>query len=875
MNLWSALRHWHRRDAEIDEELRSHVSMDAQDRVERGESPEQAAESAHREFGNLLLVKESTREVWGWATVERYVQDLKYALRQMRRSPGFTLAAVLTLALGLGATTAMFSIVNGVLLAPLKFPQPDRLYRALTIVAPRFKANSPYPVNARHFSEWRAHGQSWEQIAMVDGLGATITGQGEPQRIFGWSVSYNLLKTLGIQPALGRDFRPEEELPGNSNVVMLSRSLWQSRFASSASVVGQSIVLDGVPHLVVGILPETLKLPNISEPMILRPLGFDVSQSRGYGQYDYYSIMRLKPDVQPQAAIGEMNALIADLVRQFKIESKPGLAPLLDQATAEVRPALWLLFGAVGVVLLIVCVNVGNLMLLRTGSRLREAGVRMALGASKARLFGLALMEAAALVGIGGLLGLVFANLAIGAFVAAAPISLPRLDEVRIDWRVLSFSCAAMALSALICGFIPAWRLSKTAPLDALRAGSANLTELDRRLRLREVIVGVEVALSTLLLVVGGLLIVSFIRVIASDKGFDVARVVTQNFALTGSRYTKQRQARFIEDALPQLASLPGVEAVSLTNQIPLGGQNLACGLRDPDHLLDPAHPDSASNFAGLANYQYVAPGFWRTMGIPVSSGRGLEEQDRDRRLAVVSERVARTLWPDRNPIGKRIMTCGSLESAILEVIGVAGDARTTAEQEPPLTIYQPYWDIGVEGGSFVLRTKGNPAAVTGALREVLRSLDPDLPIAPARTVVEVLDRSVAPRRFEMYLAATFAAAALILASIGIYGIVSFSVARRTPEIGIRMALGAAPRQLIGMVIQQGLLPVLGGLAAGLIAALGVGRFVANQLFGVSPHDPLTISLVAVLLLLVAVGACLIPARRAIRIDPVRALRFE
>jgi predicted permease len=876
MSLWNTFQQWRRRDADLDEEIRAHLSMAEQDRIERGESPKDAALAAHREFGNPLLVKEVTRGVWGWGAVERSFEDLKYAFRQMRRSPGFTLVAILTLALGLGATTAMFSIVNGVLLTPLKFPEPDRLYMAQTIVAPRFKANGPWPVNARHFHEWRTHGQSWEQIALFfDGRGATLTGTGEPQRVGGLGVSHNFLKTLGIQPALGRDFRPEEELPGNSNVVILSDSLWQNRFASDPSIVGQSILLDGAPNLVIGIMPE-LRLPNIRNPMILRPLGFDVSQARGYGQYNFYSVVRLRPGIQPQAAIAEMNALIADLVRQFKIESKPGMSPLLDWATADVMPALWLLLGTVGAVLLIVCVNIGNLMLLRTGGRLREAGVRMALGASRQRLFGLALTEAVALVAIGGVLGLFLADAAIRAFAAFAPVSLPRLDEVRIDWRVLLFASAAMALSTLICGFVPAWRLSKTAPLDALKAGSANVTELGRRLRLREAIVGLEVALSTLLLVVGGLLVVSFVRVIAADKGFDVARVISQDFALTNSKYAnRQSTTRFIREALPQLASLPGVEAVSVTNQAPLRGQNSTCGLRDPDHLPDSAHPDAASNFAGLANYQFVAPGFWKTMGIPIIRGSALEERDRDRRVAVVSERVARTLWPDQNPIGRHVMTCGSAESATLEVVGVVGDARATAEQEPPLTIYQPYWDTGMGGGSFVLRTKADPSTVMGALHKVLRSLDPDLPLAPAQTMVQVLDESVAPRRFEMYLAVAFAVAALVLASFGIYGIVSFTVARRTPEIGIRLALGAEPRQLVAMVLRQGLLPVVGGLTAGLIGALGIGRFLASQLFGVSPSDPLTISIVTMLLLIVAVGACLIPARRAIRIDPVRALRFE
>jgi predicted permease len=874
MSWWQWWKQWRGREEAIDEEIRAHLAMAVRDRVERGELPEDAERAARREFGNELLIKEVTREMWGWVAVERFVEDLSYVFRQMRRSPGFTAIALITLALGLGATTAMFSLVNGVLLEPMKFPEPGRLYEVQTIVAPRFKANRPWPVNARHFYEWRTHGQSWEQIALIDGLDLTLTGSGEPQRLAGLAVSYNFFRTLGVQPAEGRDFLAGEELPGHSNVVILADSLWRTRFAADPSIVGRTIELSGEPNLVIGVMPPAFRLP-WGTPGIFRPLGFDVSQARAYGMYNFESVMRLKPGVQPQQAVAEMNALIADLVRRYHIESKPGLAPLLDRTTAGVRSALWLLLGAVGTVLLIVCVNIGNLMLLRTSSRHREAGVRMALGASRWQLFGIVLQEAVVLVAIGGGIGLLLAHVGLKAFTATAPVSLPRLDEVYMDWRVLIFSLAAMGLSTLICGFVPAWRLSKIEPLESLKTGSANATELGRRLRLREAMVGLEVALSTVLLIVGGLLMVSFVRVLGADKGFDVAHVIAQDFALTNSKYTNARRARFIREALPRLGSLPGVDIASVTNQAPLLGENAVCGLRDPDHLLDPAHPDAASNFAGLANYQFVGPDFWRAMGIPMKNGRGLEERDQERKVAVVSERVARTLWPDTNPIGRRVMSCGSIQSATLEVIGVAGDVRTSAEQDPPLTVYQPYWDLPMVGGSFVIRTRANPATVIGGLHRVLRSIDSDLPIAPARTMQQTLDESVRARRFEMYLAVAFAAVALLLASLGIYGVVSFAVARRTPEIGLRMALGARPAQLVAMVLRQGMVPVVTGLVAGLFCSLSIGSYLASQLFGISPRDPLTIGAVTILLLAVAAGACFMPSRRAIGVDPVRALRFE
>lgn len=875
---------WLRRQKEesLEEEIRVHLAMASQARIEQGESPDEATRSARREFGNELLIKEVTRDMWGWSALERFAQDLKYAFRQIRRSPGFAAVVVLTLALGLGAITAMFSIVNGVLLEPMRFPDPGRLYVAQTIVAPRFKATGPWPVNARHFSEWRTHGKSWGQIALVSGMSLTLTGSREPEQLSGFSVSYNFFRTLGVQPARGRDFLPEEELPGHSHVVILTDALWRTHFGADPAVIGRTISLSGEPNLVIGVMPPALRMPTGGEwgpgfgsaPVIFQPLGFDVSQSRAYGEYGWGSILRLKPGVQPQQAVTEMNALIADLVRQFHIESKPGMTPLEDQATSGVHSSLWLLLATLGAVLLIVCVNAGNLMLVRTSGRYREAGVRMALGAGRGQLFRIVMTEAIVLVAMGGSLGLFLAYWGLKSFVDAAPVSLPRLDEVHMDWRVLTFSFIAMLLATLLCGLVPAWRLSRIAPLESLKSSVAN-SELRQRLRVREAMVSVEVALSTVLLVVGALLMLSFLRVIHTDQGFEASRVITQDFSLIGPKYTDVRTRGFIGSALLELRSIPGVESASMADRVPLRGDGTTCGLRDPDHLIDPSHPDAASNFAGLASYRFVAPDYWKTMGIPLRSGRVLNLSDQNRKVAVVSQSIAEVLWPGQDPIGRHVMSCGSIKSTVLEVVGVAGGTRVSPEQAPPLMVYEPYWEVLRGGGSFVLRTRSDPAAVIGSLHKVLRSLDPDLPIAPATTMQQILDESVADRRFEMDLAVAFAVAALLLASLGIYGIVSFAVARRTPEIGIRIALGARPRQLMAMMIRQGMLPVMAGLAAGLGAALLIGQLLASQLFGISPRDPVTISLVTLLLLFVAVCACLVPARRALRIDPARALRSE
>jgi predicted permease len=580
----------------------------------------------------------------------------------------------------------------------------------------------------------------------------------------------------------------------------------------------------------------------------------------------------LKPGVQPAHAISEMNAGIAEFARRFAIDIRATLIPLQDQMTAGARSGLWLLLGTVGAVLLIACVNVGNLMLVRTSGRYREAGLRMALGASRANLFGLVLKEALVLVVVGGALGLLIAYAGVKLFVAAAPIDLPRLEDVHLDWRVLAFACAAALLSALLCGLFPAWRLAQTQPQESIKAGASNATEGGRKLRLRELMVSVEVALSTVLLIAGGLLMLSFFRLMRVDKGFRVERVITQNLPLTSPKYRQEAaQARFIDEVIAKLDVIPGVSSVAVTNQIPLRGETMLAPLSDPGQ-------GEIGKDTATASFRLVSPGYWKTLGIPLRQGRFFEDADRNRAVVVLNERAAQQLWPHENPLGRHVRhvigPCNGCSP--LEVVGIVGDTRDRAlAQDPPLTAYEPYWEEPMDGAGVIVRTRADPAAVIGAMRAAIRSVDPEIPIGETRTMERILEESVALRRFQMDLAAAFAMAALVLASLGIYGVVSFSVARRTPEMGIRIALGARGAQLVAMVVKQGMLPVLLGLAGGLACALSLGRFLASQLYGIVPNDPLTISAVAALLLIVALCACWIPARRATRIDPMRALRCE
>jgi putative ABC transport system permease protein len=867
-------------ERELDEEIRAHLAMAAQERLDRGEAPVDAQQNARRELGNELLIKETTRDMWGPAPLESLVKDMRYILRQIKRSQVFSAATVLTLALGLGGTTTMFSIVNGVLLKPLGFRDPDRLYLARTLPPARSGLTGEFPVNARHFHEWRTHCRSCEAVSLVRYDEITLIGAGDPALLPTYTISFNFFRTLGVQPSLGRDFLPEEELPGHWGEVILTDALWRSRFAADPSIIGRTIQINGESSTVVGVMPPELHLPKGDEwgpffgpqkaPLIFRPLGIDASRARPVGNMNYTAVVRLKPGVGKEEAKAELNALLADFVRTYKLETTTTLIPLEQQVIRRARSALWILLGAVGAVLLIACANVGNLMLVRTTSRYREAGVRLALGASRGQLFGLALKESLVLVAIGGGLGLALAALGLKWLAASAPISLPRIEEVQIDWRVLGFAALTTGFSTIACGLFPAWQLSRTEPLESIKAASS--TGSPGGLPLRDTLITVEVALSTTLLITGGLLMLSFLRVMRVEKGFEVAHIITQDVSFLNPKYRDEARTRFLDDVLRKLDQIPGVESAAAINQLPLIGEDWVDELQDPDQP-----PHSVEN-AALANFRFVTPDYWRAMGIPLKRGRFLDESDRNRARVLISERAAQYLWPNQNPIGKHVRgAMKGRQNPSLEVVGVVGEVRAAGLEQthPTMMVYEHYERMKPIGMSITVRARANPTPVAAAVRAILSSADPEMAISQTRTMEQILVDSVAPRKFQMDLAVGFAIAALMLASLGIYGVISFAVAQRTPEIGIRIALGAQGTQVVAMVMRRAMLPVFAGIAAGLAGALLTGRFLASQLFGVSPHDPRTILTVVAALLAAAISACWAPAHRAARIDPMRALRFE
>ena len=861
------MRWFRKREEDLDRELRNHLDLEAEEQGDR--------DAARRTLGNVTRIKESVREAWGWSRIERIAQDLRYVFRQIRRTPGFTAIATLTLAVGLGATTAIFSIVNGVLLQPLKYRDPERLFLARTLAAPDSKLRGDFPNNAKQFEIWQKYCRACDGMALFRFLEVTLAGAGEPVRLPGLSISHDFFKTLGVYAAIGRDFGPNE--PGGS--IILTDAVWRSRFAADPAVIGRGVQIAGESHVIVGVMPPDLHLPKADQwgsfigspetPMIFRPVETyaALNTPRPVGNLNFGALIRLKPGITREQGIAELNALLGDVYRQYKVETRVTLLPLQQQITRDTRGPLWLLLGTVGIVLLIVCVNVGNLMLVRTAGRYREAGVRLALGAGRGRLFAVVFEEALVLVTIGGALGIALAASAIHAFARIAPLELPRVDEIAVDWRVLAFAFCASAISAILCGIVPAWRLSRIEPLNSLKAAAG--TESGKKLRLREVMVGAEVALSTLLLIVGALLLVSFYHVLGVDTGIDVAHVVTQDISFLNPKYAHGYRREFMGMILPKLAAIPGAEAIGAVNQLPIIGEDWVDDLEDPDQ------PPRAADQSALVNNRFVTPGYFKAMGIPLIQGRYLDESDRNQTHAVISERAARFLWGKENPIGRHVVGSGS-PAPHLEVVGVVGEVRGAGlDQAPTMMIYEHYWREQPIGMSFVVRTHGDGGAIASAMRSIFSHADPEMAIPPAVTMQQIVDASVEARRFEMTLVGAFSITALLLACLGIYGVISFAVARRTPEIGIRVALGARGGELVAMILKQGMMPVMGGLAVGLIASLAGGRVIAGQLYGVTACDPWTISAVVIVLLIVAAGACLIPARRATKIDPLVALRFE
>jgi predicted permease len=809
------------------------------------------------------------------------LQDLRYALRALRGDAGFSLAAILVLALAIGANTAVFSLVDSVLLRPLVYGEPDRLFAVREIV-PQFRQLAPtLSVNARHFMEWKRRCASFEDVALVDPLEVNLTGAGEPERLTAVRATSNYFSVLRVQAELGRTFLPEEGEAGRENVVVLSDALWRRRFGAGAGVVGSSIMLNGVPHTVVGILPPEFRnhvhagrggklrsTIDLCKPWPIR------EDSWGWlGDFNYAAVARLRNGVTPEQAKAELDVVQAQIAKRFEDTGKLDLAgqlvPLRDFVVERGRAGLWLLLGAVGAVLLIGCVNLANLMLVRATARSRETAIRMALGASQGRVLRGALLESGILALAGTALGVVLARALVQLFTAAAPLDLPRADEVSLDWRALGFALSASLLTGLLFGSAPAWRMTRSDPQDSLRASSRSFSEGGAKLRSRGLLVGIEVGLSTMLLVIAGLLVTSFVRIGSVTRGFDARNVLTAQLNLPATRYDSlEKRRRFYSDLAAKLEAQPGIVAAGVISVLPLEGQTWT----DVVTVEGDTRPLAERP---MVPYRPITSHYPAAMGIPLRSGRLIEESDYPRKVALVSQRAAERIWPGQHPIGKRFRR-GNPDQPPFEVVGVLGDVRgDSLLKEPEPMVYVALWERAPAVVSVAVRTASDPRAAAGALSLAVSSLDRELPLSAIQTMKQIEADSVAQRRFQTLLVLAFAGAALLLAVLGTYSVLAYAVARRTGEIGIRLALGATRGQVLALVMRQGLVPVVLGLAAGFAGALAAGRLLASLLFGVKATDATTFAAVGALTLAAALVACWLPARRAAHIGPLEALRDE
>ncbi|MDQ3803685.1 MAG: ABC transporter permease [Acidobacteriota bacterium] len=862
---------------EIDEELQFHIDMRAEENVRRGMTPAEARRAAEERFGHRLRIKEMSYGVRGGGWLETLWQDLRYAARTLRTRPGFAAVAVLTLALGIGANTAIFSVVNAVLLRPLPYEDPERIVRIGGTNQRRGAALGSF--SPQDFFDWRERANVFEALAAYDGWSPSLTGAGEPERVEAARVSPGFFGVLKVSPALGRDFLPAEEQRGNHLSVILSHPFWQRRFGGDPRVIGRSLTLNGHGYTVVGIMPAGFAGPKFTggdfeQAELWAPFAPDLSQWTRDGRSVDAAIARLKPGVSLAQAQAELDAIAAQLQRQYP-DTNAGIgaaaASLHEQAVGAIRPALLTFLVAVGLVLLIACANVANLLLARAAARQKEIAVRMALGAGRARIVRQLLTESVLLAGLGGAAGLLLALWATSLLVALGSDAIPRPDEIAVDARVLGFTLGVSLLTGIAFGLAPALAASRPDLNETLKEGGRSQTFGRGRKRVRGVLVVSEVALSLLLLIGAGLLVKSFVRLRRVDPGFDPRHVLTMNAFLPGARYPEEWQhAAFFEKVLERVRALPGVESASVVSNLPVSGNYDRISL-----YVEGQTPAAREDIPDAERYMVDAE-YFKTMRIPLLGGRPFNDRDTAEAppVVIVNESVARRFWPGESAVGKRVRTDPS--RPWLTVVGVVGEVRHySLEAAPNMQLYLPHRQVPSQVMTFAVRSAGDPGAQAAAVRGQVWAVDKDQPVYDVRTMGQLLSESLAQRRFTMLLVGVFAGVALLLAAVGLYGVMNYAVAQRTHEIGIRMALGAQRGDVLRIMLGQGMALTLGGVGLGLVAAAGLTRVLESLLYGVSALDPAVFAGVTFILIAVAFLACCIPARKATRVDPIVALRYE
>lgn len=805
-------------------------------------------------------------------TMDTLWQDLRYALLQLRRTPGFTAVAVLTLALGIGANTAIFSIVNSVLLRPLPYRQPDRL---VSIDLDALNYGGSY-LQLRERT--RTMDVAAYRSAAYGSVGLSLTGSGEPVQLDGTAVTSNIFAVLGVDAAIGRTFLPSESQPGRDAVVVLSYELWQARFGGDPSVIGSRIRLGSTSRTVVGVMPPRLHFPSATTqlwvPVVLDPAKRIELWSTGINM-----IGRLDPGADISQARAEVSALAPQMLRLFpwsmpaEYGRKATAIPLSEVVVGSVRPMLLILLGAVTMVLLMACVNVANLLLVRTAARRRELAIRTALGAGGGRLMRQLLTESVLLAGIGGAAGLLLAAWCLRALTGALPPETPRLDEISIDGRVLVVTLAVALATGLVLGVVPAFRAARSDAQAALKEGGRGSSAGRERRRLSGMLVVSELAAAVVLVTGAGLLARSFWHLLQTDPGFRTERLVSASIAPPTFRYSDDvSQREFYKTLLQRLETIPGVRVSALTTRLPFGGNNHGTVFKI-DGRPDPAQTGDWP-FADIG--AVVSGDYFRTLSVPLVGGRGFTEADREGAppVAVINESLAHHYWPDQDPIGKRIQQPG--DTAWATVVGIVADVKhDQLSEEKKGAIFWPLLQHQLDHPSIVVRTGANPDAVAASLRGAVADVDADTPVSDIRTMDQLISSSLSGPRAAMTLLTTFSALALVLGAVGIYGVIAYAVSQRTHEIGVRVALGARPGDMLRMVIEQGATMALAGVVVGLVAAFALTRLLAALLYGVSPLDPATFITGPIVLMSVALLATWLPARRAARVDPIVALHEE
>jgi predicted permease len=865
------------RQRQLEQEISSHLEMAKGHRLARGESAQHAASAARREFGNVSLVQHVARDQWGWVWIEEFLQDVRYAARVMWRNFGVTLVAVLTLVLGIGANTAIFSLVDGVLLRPLPLPQADRLVALTTY----------YPKGA--FAVMRNQSRTMDIIANSDAAFFNLTGGDSPVRLNGTSVSTNWFNVLGVQAAVGRTFQEGEDQPGKNDLVILSHALWERRFGSDTDVIGRSILLEGVSRQVVGVMPADFRFPSPKTELWV-PLNLDPRKSGDYWGSSYMPITaRLRPGVTPEQAQADLKELRPKILAAFAWRmpddtwAKSRVMSLQEAIVGDVRTSLLILLGAVGLLLLIACANVANLLLARATTRQKEIALRAALGASRWRIVRQLISESVLMSVIGGALGLAAARYGLSILKSMLPAGTPRLADVAVDTRILVFTALLSVVTGILFGLVPAAGASKVDLTKSLKTGDRSGTSGNSRLS-RILVIG-EVAVSVVLVIAAALLVKSLWNLSNANPGFRAESILTARITPNQSFCAEVGRCQtFYNDLLARVRALPEVKDAAAVNGLPLGGS----------FETVPADVEGYAVAAGahvpMFLERVVTPDYLRVMGIPLLQGRALTEADAGQnaqRAGLITKSTAARYWPGEDPIGKHFKPRWMQEW--WTIVGVVGDVREntiTRNWEDWLDgeIYTPYGPHAIaESGpeappaelTLVMRTTQTPNQLADDLQNAVSQLNGDVPVTQIETLRGWVAEAISGPRSTASLFALFAALALVLGAIGVYGVISYSVAQRTREIGIRMAMGARRQQVLRLIVGQGAVLALTGVAVGLLGALLLTRLMSSLLYGVGAADLSTYAWVALLLVVVAVAASYIPARRAMHVDPIVALRYE